>query len=218
MKSKINFSLVLMLALPLFYACDPYFGNKECQEEQTINQTMTIYPYRDTYALGDTIWIETKFELPANSPILNDSIYLGIPFKLIIVYLSNNPWQYAFFNYFSIGACEGKFNFSQFSSIEHGPDAGRLLLSYIHSGNTVKNKIYLVCKKAGIFQIGQPSLTDLNIINKNMSCNQELNIYTMTERGKDNFNYLLKYSIDTTYVKLDSASTYKEGLFTFIVR
>ena len=65
MKCKINFSLVLMLALPLFYACDPYFGNKECQEEQTINQTMTIYPYRDTYALGDTIWIETKFELPA---------------------------------------------------------------------------------------------------------------------------------------------------------
>ena len=197
MKCKINFSLVLMLALPLFYACDPYFGNKECQEEQTINQTMTIYPYRDTFALGDTIWIETKFELPANSPILNDSIYLSIPFNFGIAYLSTNPWQYAFLSYFSFGSSLGSYIYRPLSSSEHGQDAG---------------------KKSGIYQIAHINPSTVKFFNNNLMCNQDLSILTKIDKDKNNFNYLLKHSVDTSYLKLDPASTYKDGAFYFFVK
>lgn len=218
MKSKINFSLVLMLALPLFYACDPYFGNKECQEEQTINQTMTIYPYRDTFALGDTIWIETKFELPANSPILNDSIYLSIPFNFGIAYLSTNPWQYAFLSYFSFGSSLGSYIYRPLSSSEHGQDAGSLRLIYNKNGNSFSNKLFIVCKKSGIYQIAHINPSTVKFFNNNLMCNQDLSILTKIDKDKNNFNYLLKHSVDTSYLKLDPASTYKDGAFYFFVK
>ena len=150
--------LALIIVVLSLASCKP--RKKKCSRGYDLDHPVSVYPVKDSYAIGDTIWFEMNFSDILNALVTNN--YTGEKFNENI-HLKNFDFRRTFLSFFELvdssenvaGQSKSvwKESFDPIyvtgNIIQELPDGPEYKLNY--QNNSYHLKIGMILKKSGVF-------------------------------------------------------------------
>jgi hypothetical protein len=189
---------LLFAVIILLSGCDNIFDTKDCNQTYVFSIPFTIFPAKDTFQIGDTLWLESiipdeltdkltgksipvrNFDFKIESFILRMDTLVQAPDGKMLQPSASNDFSYLM-NY-------GEFQIKDFSIFSV------IKAHYEQENNNQKLRIGIIPIKRGLFEIEFNNLTD-DLTNVNLTdgdCYENLELsYQMNENEEDNNYHLL---------------------------
>lgn len=195
-----------------FTACRKITGcvSERNSNEYIVELPVSLYPAKDTFDIGDTLWIEQEF--PDHLKDLKNGLTL----------------DFSSFNYNGTLGISDLIDYQNYQIhqdvIQHtgqingtGIGGGAIAFEYVHENGVFKHKMAIVMKKRGLFNISiyRVGTSDVDFTR----CQVEyLDLRYITNNKAGNNFYMNKSSKDPFYLNMNKEKFDNLGCFNFYVR
>ena len=213
MKNKILYIPILFVIIISFYGCPE---NNSCHIDYKFQIPVSFSPAKDTFHIGDTIWIESNIYKNMFDKNSGDSIFVGDnDFKIIGAidrFLENGDSPNAE-NDFDYVNDIGEFRVINLSN------TSKIYLYYDYINDFQKLKVGIIPRILGIHKIAFYNKRKDLIINLLDDCDESLTINFNMNQGEDNNFHLVKWFYDEFYPDSDYSidGFTHDGGYAFVV-
>lgn len=220
MATRNNIHVLLQGLLQLLAAAAFICGAAACKKitgcvttgdsnEYLVKLPVRLYPAKDSFNVGDTLWVEQIFP----DQVRDERNGLSLDFRPLPFRIRISPSNLLDSYDFSI-----KQQFAAETGTLERAGLGSLQIGYEHSQDTFRFKGYLIMLHPGLFKLAflpihQPEKADFS------KCAAEyLDLRTSVNGNAENNYHMLQYSTDTTLHHSSKEEFDKAGNYCFYVR
>lgn len=177
---------------------------------------VSIYPAKDTFSIGDTIWIEQSF----SDNMLNLKYNRYKEFKDFNFHTTftikdlNTPLPAYSYPDPNIITYVGQTTGNNIGSVKYQA----IYINYTYENNTYKYKAAFIVDKPGFYNINFFSYLDGDDLNLTRCQNEIFHLYYTTNDKGDNNYEMVQYAQDNSFAELTKEKYDKSGMYCFHVK
>ena len=178
--------------------------------EYLVEIPVKLYPEKDTFVIGDTLWLEQNFSDQIHDLQNNMTLNFKNFDFLLQMGISDLINYNQLFNNYDV--------FAEIGTAKKGGSLGAIYAEYDYKDGYYQNKMGIVLKEKGLFLLDIRSMRQYDNIDLTRCPTENLDIrYSVNDKAENNF-HMMKDSKDTNTVKTTKEEFDKFGSYCFFVK